>query len=198
VVASITNIVVKERIPDRIFKNAFQIELIDVDPSVLIERLNSGKIYVKNQAKRALKNFFIRENLVALRELALRETANSVNKEVMINKNVYYTNEHILVCLSSSPSNSKVIRTAARMAEAFHGKFTALFVETTSSRELKEGNIERLREHVKLAKDLGAKIETVYGDDVAYQVSEFSKISSVSKVIIGRTKKKRHLWSRLK
>ncbi|MGM8370248.1 sensor histidine kinase, partial (plasmid) [Clostridium perfringens] len=70
VVASITNIVVKERIPDRIFKNAFQIELIDVDPSVLIERLNSGKIYVKNQAKKALKNFFIRENLVALRELA--------------------------------------------------------------------------------------------------------------------------------
>ena len=67
VVASITNIVVKERIPDRIFKNAFQIELIDVDPSVLIERLNSGKIYVKNQAKKALKNFFIRENLVALR-----------------------------------------------------------------------------------------------------------------------------------
>lgn len=65
VVASITNIVVKERIPDRIFKNAFQIELIDVDPSVLIERLNSGKIYVKNQAKKALKNFFIRENLVA-------------------------------------------------------------------------------------------------------------------------------------
>ena len=198
VVASITNIVVKERIPDRIFKNAFQIELIDVDPSVLIERLNSGKIYVKNQAKKALKNFFIRENLVALRELALRETANSVNKEVMINKNenFYHTNEHILVCLSSSPSNSKVIRTAARMAEAFHGKFTALFVETTSSRELKEGHIERLREHVKLAKDLGAKIETVYGDDVAYQVSEFSKISSVSKVIIGRTKKKRHLWSR--
>lgn len=198
VVASITNIVVKERIPDRIFKNAFQIELIDVDPSVLIERLNSGKIYVKNQAKKALKNFFIRENLVALRELALRETANSVNKEVMINKNenFYHTNEHILVCLSSSPSNSKVIRTSARMAEAFHGKFTALFVETTSSRKLKEGNIERLREHVKLAKDLGAKIETVYGDDVAYQVSEFSKISSVSKVIIGRTKKKRHLWSR--
>ena len=133
-----------------------------------------------------------------MRELALRETANSVNKEVMINKNenFYHTNELILVCLSSSPSNSKVIRTSARMAEAFHGKFTALFVETTSSRELKEGNIERLREHVKLAKDLGAKIETVYGDDVAYQVSEFSKISSVSKVIIGRTKKKRHLWSR--
>ena len=127
----------------------------------MIERLNNGKIYVKNQAKKALKNFFIRENLVALRELALRETANSVNKEVMINKNenFYHTNEHILVCLSSSPSNSKVIRTAARMAEAFHGKFTALFVETTSSRELKEGNIERLREHVKLAKDLGAKIK---------------------------------------
>lgn len=199
VVASITNIVVKERIPDRIFKNAFQIELIDVDPSVLMERLNEGKVYAKKQAKKALKNFFIRENLVALRELALRETANSVNKEVMINKseNAYHTNEHILVCLSSSPSNSKVIRTAARMAEAFHGKFTALFVETTSSKELKEGNIGRLREHVKLAKDLGAKIETVYGDDVAYQVSEFSKISSVSKVIIGRTKKKRYPWSRL-
>lgn len=198
-IASITNIIVSERIPDRIFKEAFQVELVDVDPQVLMERLQEGKIYSKSQAKNALKNFFVKENLIALREIALRETADRVNRDVLINKgeNYYHTNEHILVCLSSSPSNKKVIRTAARMAEVFHGKFTALFVETSNSKELSDKNIIRLRENVKLARELGANIETVYGDDIAYQLSEFSKISLVSKVILGRTKRKRNFWSRL-
>lgn len=197
IVASITHVIVKERVPDRIFNEADQIELIDIEPAELIERLNQGKIYSNSQAKKALDNFFIRENLVALREIALRQTADRVNKEVEINKsflreNFYHTNDHILVCLSSSPSNAKVIRTAARMSEAFHGKFTALFVETTNSKELGEKNIERLRENLKLAEDLGATVETVYGDDIPYQVAEFSKVSGVSKIIIGRADRRRN------
>ncbi|GAB6169141.1 sensor histidine kinase KdpD [Clostridium carnis] len=195
IIASITHIVVKERVPDRFFNEAFQVELIDIEPSDLIERLNSGKIYRENQAKKALGNFFTRENLVALREIALRETADRVNKEVVINKiyskSIYHTNEHILVCLSSSPSNAKVIRAAARMAEAFHGEFTALFIETISSKDLNEKNIQKLRENLKLAEELGANVETVYGDDIPYQVAEFAKLSGISKIIIGRTKRRR-------
>ncbi|WP_300383835.1 sensor histidine kinase KdpD [Clostridium sp.] len=197
IVASITNIVVKERVPDRFFNDAFQVELIDIEPSDLIERLNSGKIYKGEQAKKALNNFFIRENLVALREMALRETADRVNKEVNINKtyskNIYHTNEHILVCLGSSPSNAKVIRAAARMAEAFNAEFTALFIETVVSKDLNKNNIQRLRENIKLSEELGAKVETVYGDDVPYQVAEYARLSGVSKIIIGRTKRKKRV-----
>ncbi|WP_195266632.1 MULTISPECIES: sensor histidine kinase KdpD [unclassified Clostridium] len=195
IIASITHVVVKERVPDRFFNDAFQVELIDIEPSDLIDRLNAGKIYREKQAKRALNNFFTRENLAALREIALRETADRVNKEVTVNKSyskgIYHTNEHILVCLSSSPSNTKVIRAAARMAEAFHAEFTALFVETIVSKELDEKNIKKLRENLKLAEDLGANVETVYGDDVPYQVAEFAKLSGVSKIILGRTKRRK-------
>ena len=81
------------------------------------------------------------------------------------------------------------------MAEAFHGKFIALFVETTYSKELGSKNIERLRNNVKLAEDLGAVIETVYGDDVPYQVAEFSKVSGVSKIIIGRSERRRNIFA---
>lgn len=198
IIASITHVVVKERVPDRFFKEAFQVELIDIEPIELIERLNLGKIYKDIQAKKALSNFFSKENLAALREISLREVADRVNKEVNINKSysksVYHTNEHILVCLSSSPTNARVIRAAARMAEAFHASFTALFVETIDSKELSENNIKKLRENLKLAEELGAKVETVYGNDVPYQVAEYSKLSGVSKIIIGRTKRKKSFF----
>ncbi|TGY42174.1 sensor histidine kinase KdpD [Clostridium sartagoforme] len=198
IIASITHVVVKERIPDRFFQEAFQVELIDIEPIELIERLNLGKIYKDIQAKKALSNFFSKENLAALREISLREVADRVNKEVNINKSfsksVYHTNEHILVCLSSSPTNARVIRAAARMAEAFHASFTALFVETIDSKELSESNIKKLRENLKIAEELGAKVETVYGNDIPYQVAEYSKLSGVSKIIIGRTKRKKSLF----
>ncbi|WP_024614527.1 sensor histidine kinase KdpD [Clostridium sp. Ade.TY] len=197
IVASITHVVVNERVPDRIFNDANQVELIDIEPADLINRLESGKIYKKNQAKKALKNFFKRENLVALREIALRQTANRVNKEIYINKNnteKYCVTERILVCLSSSPSNAKVIRTAARMSEAFHGELIALFVETINTEDLSDENIQRLRDNLKLAEEFGASVETVYGDDIPYQVAEFSKVSGISKVIVGRTKRKRILF----
>lgn len=198
IIASITHVVVKERIPDRFFQEAFQVELIDIEPIELIERLNLGKIYKDIQAKKALSNFFSKENLAALREISLREVADRVNKEVNKNKSysksVYHTNEHILVCLSSSPTNARVIRAAARMAEAFHASFTALFVETIDSKELSENNIKKLRENLKLAEELGAKVETVYGNDVPYQVAEYSKLSGVSKIIIGRTKRKKSFF----
>lgn len=195
IVASITGVIVRERIPDRVFDDADQIELVDIEPDDLITRLNEGKIYKSNQAKHALANFFTKEKLVALREIALRRTADAVNKKIERErekaKNNYYTEEHILICLSSSPSNAKVIRTAARLAYAFHGLFTALFVETTNTKEFEEENKARLEKNLKLAEQLGAKIATVYGDDVANQISQYAKISGVSKIVLGRSNNSR-------
>lgn len=195
IVASITGIVVRERIPDGVFDNANQVELVDIEPDDLINRLDKGKVYKTDQAKRALVNFFTKEKLVALREIALRRTADAVNKKIENKrdeiKNIYYTEEHILICLSSSPSNTKVIRTAARMAFAFHGLFTALFVETSNTKELSGENKKILEKNLKLAEQLGAKIATVYGDDVANQISQYAKISGVSKIVIGRSNNKK-------
>lgn len=194
-VAAITGVMVQERIPDRVFDNADQVELVDIEPADLIERLNAGKIYKEAQAQIALGNFFSIENLVALREIALRRCADRVNK--LSDKaragqgSSYYTDEHILVCLSSSPTNAKIIRTASRMASAFKGSFTALFVETPDFAAMSDENRKRLRSNMALAEQLGATIEAAYGDDVAFQIAEFARLSGVSKIVVGRNSTKR-------
>lgn len=192
VVESITGVKVRERIPDSILNRADQVEFVDVEPEELLERLQKGKIYKQQQAQKALGNFFVKENLVALREIALRRTADIINKSVEKHKTLhqrsdYFTNEHVLLCLSSSPSNAKVIRTAARMREAFHGVLTALFVETSTTLRMSEENRARLNANIKLAEQLGANIVTVEGDDVPYHVAEFAKSGGVSKIILGRS-----------
>jgi len=95
--------------------------------------------------------------------------------------------EHILVCLSSAPSNQKIIRTAAKMADAFSGSFTALYIETPGFASLDETNKKRLKQNMKLARQLGAKVETVSGDDIPYQIAEFARLSGVTKIVIGRS-----------
>ncbi|MDO4280270.1 MAG: sensor histidine kinase KdpD [Peptococcaceae bacterium] len=190
-VASITGVLVRERIPDSVFDSADQVMLVDIEPQDLINRLKAGEVYKPAQAEQALGHFFSVENLTALREIALRRCADRVNRRTresfIKTHNDYYTDEHILVCLSSSPSNAKLIRTAARMAAAFRGKFTALFVETRDFSAMSEEDKKRLEVNTRLAQQLGAQIETVYGDDVPVQIAEFAKLSAVSKVVIGRS-----------
>ena len=200
-VASITEIMVRERIPDSVFDRADQVELVDIEPQELLERFASGEVYKKDQAERASVNFFTVENLTALRELALRRCADRVNllteSARIKSRSDYHTDEHILVCLSSSPSNAKIIRTAARMANAFRGGFTALFVETPDYKNLDEADKKRLRDNIRLAEQLGAEVETTYGDDVPFQIAEFARISGVSKIVIGRsTATRRHIFSK--
>lgn len=190
-VAAITGSMVRERVPDSVFDNASQVELIDIEPQELLERLRSGSVYEEMKATRAVENFFQIKNLIALRELALRRCADRINmlsEEVrMKNGGDYHTDEHILVCLSPSPSNKKIIRTAARMAKAFRGSFTALYVETSDFAVLDEESRQRLRNNMRLAGQLGAKIETVYGEDVPFQIAEFARLSGISKIVIGRS-----------
>ena len=200
-VASITGVLVRERIPDKVFDNADQVELVDIEPQELIERLHAGQIYGEEQSQKALAHFFSVDNLTALREIALRRCADRMNKlsdsTRLKNNSNYYTDEHILVCLSASPTNAKIIRTAARMAQAFRGTFTALFVETPNFAAINDRDKERLRSNIHLAEQLGATVETVYGDDVAFQISEFARLSGVSKIVVGRSNAQRkHIFSK--
>ena len=198
IIAAITGVIVRERVPDSVFDEADQVELVDIEPDDLILRLNQGKIYQERQAEKALKNFFIPENLIALREIALRRTADRVSRRAeekakVADKFKLAAEEHILICLSSSPSNAKVIRTAARMADAFHGAFTALYVE--GGRDgFSEEAARLLKDNLRLAEQLGARVSTVYGEDAAAQIAEYAKVSGVTKIVIGRSNNKRRFW----
>lgn len=189
VVESITKVKVNERIPDYIFNDADDVKLIDVDINDLIDRLKQGKIYNKIQARRALENFFIKDNLIALREIAMRKCADRINLYAK-DENKQFLKENILVCLGTSPTNQKVIRTASKMAQAFHGEFIALYVD---SKELDYKALEQLKKNISLAKELQANIVSTYGDDIAYQISQYAKTAGVSKLVLGRSYQKKSI-----
>ena len=180
-VFSILGTSVPERIPDRVFDQADQVQFIDLEPQRLRQRLMDGQ-------KETLLEGCSLSQLSALREVGLRRCADRAalyTHEKM--QTEYRTHEHILVCLSSAPSNEKIIRTAARMAGAFRCGFTALFVETKAFQWMNARDKQRLQGNMRLAQQLGASIETVYGDDVAYQIAEFSRLSGVTKIVLGRS-----------
>ena len=180
-VFSILGTSVPERIPDRVFDQADQVQFIDLEPQRLRQRLMDGQ-------KEELLEGCSLSQLSALREVGLRRCADRAalyTHEKM--QTEYRTHEHILVCLSSAPSNEKIIRTAARMAGAFRCGFTALFVETKAFQWMNARDKQRLQGNMRLAQQLGASIETVYGDDVADQIAEFSRLSGVTKIVLGRS-----------
>lgn len=195
IVGSITGIHVRERVPDKIFDSADQVKLVDIEPDILIERLKEGKIYKAVQAERALQNFFAKDKLIALREIALRRMADKVNRLAILEhiqnesgeNGEYYQGEHIMTCISAAPSCKKVIRSASRMAYAFHAKFTALYVETTALQNAEPAVKKTRDENIHLAEALGAKVVTVFGDDIAFQIAEYARVSSVTKLVLGRT-----------
>ena len=185
--ASITGITVREHIPDEIFDHASQVEFVDVEPQELMEHLKE---------KDSEDSQFTLAQLSALRELAFRRCADRAGKisDQLYETDGFHADEHILVCLSSAPSNEKVIRTAAKMARAFNSRFTGLFVETPDFAAATEENKKRLRDHFRLAKQLGADLEIVYGDDVPYQIAEYARFSGITKIVFGRSSFARRHW----
>lgn len=181
-VLSILGASISERIPDRVFDRAARVEFVDIEPEQLQQRL-------LQQKKVGLLSGYSLAQLSALREIGLRRCADRAALYTQAGQNGkgYRSHEHILVCLSSAPSNEKIIRTAARMAGAFKCEFTALFVETKDFQWMSQPDKDRLRANIHLAQQLGASVETVYGDDVAYQISEFSHLSGVTKIVLGRS-----------
>lgn len=197
-VAGITGVQVRERIPDSVFDMASQVEMIDIPPEELILRLKEGKVYKSERVGQALGNFFTIENLTALREIALRRMADWVNQEqdglAVVGEGGNAT-EHIMMCLSSSPSNAKVIRQAARMAKAFHGKLTAFYVETPEYAQMEQEDVFRLQENRKLAEKFGAKIVISFGTDIVEQIAEYAKVARVTKIVLGRSYTRRSFFS---
>lgn len=169
------------RVPDDVFDGAARVEFVDLDPQDLQWRLE-GKPCGNTRPE------LTHNQLSALRELAMRRCADRISFGMkQKDHSPYRTQEHILVCLSGSPSNAKIIRTAARMAGAFRGSFTALFVETKAFQQMLPQDKESLRRNLHLAEHLGATVETVYGDDIPVLIAEFARASGVSKIVIGRS-----------
>lgn len=181
VVFPILGHVVKERVPDRVFDRAAAVEFVDIEPLALQQKL-------LDHNKTNLVAHYSLSQLSALRKVGLRRCADRVALYTRQSptKKPYHAHEHILVCLSSAPSNEKIIRTAVRMANAFQCGVTALFVETKDFLRMSEDDKERLRANIHLAQQLGASIETVYGDDVADQIAEFARLSAATKIVLGR------------
>ncbi|MTI56568.1 sensor histidine kinase [Geosporobacter ferrireducens] len=198
IVASITNVFVKETIPDKVFDEAGQVELIDIEPEDLLKRFNEGKVYRKEQAKRAQSNFFQKENLVALREIALRRTADRVNREVQIarlsktNIKILPVKEQLLVCISPAPTSAKVIRTAARMADSLQATWIAVYVQTSENKYIDKTVQEQLQKNMTLAEQLGAEVVTLHGDNIADQLVSYAKLRNATKIVIGRNQKSRN------
>lgn len=200
-VEEITQIKVRERIPDAIVDQASQIKLVDIEPEELIKRLKEGKIYKQPYVEKALNHFFQHDNLIALREIALRRIADTIHLKTKCTQQSSIQNnvlEHILVGISSSPTNAKVIRTAARLAQALHGKFTALYVDRENNSMLSKADEERLKDHMKLAQQLDGNVVIVQEDSVATALANYAQISGVTKLVIGRTMTKSSFWGRTK
>ncbi len=201
VVSAITGFSAWERVPDSVFDGADQIELVDREPDDLVRRFQSGTLFPGGPERPGFRNIYTKETLTALRAAAWRRAADKTGRAGLRGRGPAKDKpadpgEHILVCLSSAPSNARVVRAAARLAEAFHGAFTALFVETPGTRELGDKYRPALRKNLKLAEQLGAQVMTMYGEEVPEQIAEYARVSRVSKIVMGRSDRRKRWFAR--
>ncbi len=192
VVAQITRISVRERVPDSLLEEAQEIELIDLPPEELIERLKAGKVYVSQQAKSAMDNFFRKGNIIALRELALRYTADRVDADMERYRKAHEIKhpwpaaEHLLVCVSPSPLSSRLVRAGKRMAEALRARWLVVYVEGGRQTSLSDEDRTRLAQTLRLAELLGAETLELSGNNVPEEIIKCANQYNVSKIIIGK------------
>src|SRR5581483_1047560 len=199
VVAQITHVRVRETIPDSIFDRADDVELVDLTPDDLIQRLREGKVYVPKQAERALTNYFSPGNLTALRELALRRTADRVDDQLLTHMQAHAiagpwaAGERILACVSEDPRAAGLVRYAKRLADRLHAPFTALSVETRRTLQLSERERNRLAETLRLAQALGADTVTVPGGArrIADDVLAFARANNITQIVVGKSTRSR-------
>jgi two-component system, OmpR family, sensor histidine kinase KdpD len=195
VVAQITGVRVRETVPDSILDRADAIELVDIPPGDLIQRLKEGKVYVPKQAERALEHFFSPANLTALRELALRRTAERVDEQLLDEMQAraipgpWAAGERLLVCVSEDPRAAGLVRYTKRLADRLHGPWTALYVETKRSLQLSEEERDRIADTLRLAQALGAEPVTIPGGDrrIADDVVNFAQANNITQIIIGKS-----------
>ncbi len=189
VVKDISGIRVRETVPDYMFEHA-DIRLIDIEPEELLKRFENGKVYKPERAAAAMNRFFTREKLRALREIALRKTADQVNREQYPGGGPpgKTGRAKFLVCISSAPSSAKCIRWAARMAEITHSPWVVLHVETPEREYTSDTNKRTLQDHIELAERLGGEIVRLYGNDITGVVAEYAKNAGITNIVIGKGK----------
>ena len=192
VVAQITRVAVRETIPDAVIEQADEIELIDLPPDDLLQRLKDGKVYVAEQAERAASNFFRKGNLIALRELALRQTADRVNRQVQSYReeqairSTWPTNERILVCVSASPLSERLVRAGRRMAAGLGAEWIAVSVDTPAQANMPERAQQQLKQNLRLAEQLGAEVVTLQGGSMVREILDYAGRRNATKIIVGK------------
>jgi two-component system sensor histidine kinase KdpD len=194
VIARITGIEVRETVPDSVFDDAGSVEVVDLPPGELVERLHQGKIYIPDQAERATKGFFTGPNLGALREITLRRTADRVHahlekvrRATAGPQQTWAVTETLLVCVGPSPTSADVIRASRRLAASLNARWIAVGVEAPRHQEGGSSCQEALMKNIRLAERLGAETATLGGVDIAAEIIDYAQVHNVTKIVIGKT-----------
>jgi two-component system sensor histidine kinase KdpD len=202
IVAQITGVRIRETVPDRIVDEADQVELVDISPEMLIQRLHEGKVYMPEQAGRALGHYFQPGNLTALRELALRRTAERVEEQMVQHMRLHaisgpwVANERVLVCVSEQPNALALVRYARRVAERLRAKWIAIYVESPRHALLGEAERDRIAEALRFAESLGGEAVSIPGHIIADDIVAYARSNNVSHIITGKSKRSR--WFELR
>ncbi|WP_295458191.1 two-component system sensor histidine kinase KdpD [uncultured Thiodictyon sp.] len=193
VVGQITGVRVRETVPDRVFDLADEVTLVDLPPDELLQRLQEGKVYLPDQAARAADHFFRKGNLLALRELALRRTADRVDVQMRDYRadqsisQVWQAKERLMVCVGPDPGAERLVRSAARLAAGLHADWLAVYVETPRLQRLPAAQREGILKTLKLAQDLGAEGVSLSGVDLVQTLLAYARGRNVSKLVVGRS-----------
>ena len=192
VIAQITRVQVRETVPDSVVDRADAIELVDIAPEELLQRLKEGKVYLEEQARRAANHFFQRGNLLALRELALRRTAQHVDEDVRAFREregvaaTWPAGERILVCVGPAPSSGRLIRATARMAAGLRCPWVAAYVETLGVGSMSEADRARLEVHLRVAESLGGAVTRLSAATVSQAILRYARKHNVTRIVIGK------------
>jgi len=193
VMAQVTGILVRETLPDRIIDEASEIEVVDLPPPELLQRLREGKVYVPELAASAIERFFKEGNLYALRELTLRRAAERIDEQMLAYMQTHAipgpwaASESILVCVGPSPLSERLVRIARRQADRMNARWTALYVETPSHHRLSKKSKEQVWKSLQLAENLGGETATVFGLTVADTAIDYAHRHNVTRILIGKT-----------
>ena len=192
VVGGITGVRVWETVPDKVFDAADEVVLVDLPPDELLQRLKEGKVYLEQQAERAINNFFRKGNLIALRELALRRTADRVDSQMLEYRRdrsvakVWQTRESMLACIGSGDDGDRIVRATARMAARFDVQWHAVYIETPALQRLPDKKRQSILKVLKTAQDMGAETAALAGSDAAAIAVDYARSHNLSKLVLGR------------
>ncbi|HEU5193827.1 MAG TPA: sensor histidine kinase KdpD, partial [Methylomirabilota bacterium] len=197
VVAKITGVVMRETVPDSVFEQADEVELIDLPPDDLLQRFRDGKVYVSGQAQEAVRSFFRKGNLIALRELALRATAQRVDAQMRVYRRehaidkVWPTAERVLVCIGPTPYSTRLVRAAKRMADSLGAEWIAAYVETPAHLRLPPEARDAVVQTLRLAESLGGQTITLGGPTMSETILAHARDRNVTKIVVGKPRRTR-------